>query len=870
MKRTLIKACVFVAIFLACIKLFGILLNRGNTDMSQDMPGATLPVIYMNINGQYMNALHGYVTEMEGSYLRDNITPINADRTLNIRIDTYGFSVAKVAYELRNLDGSRLIEDTELEGFEFKDNVINSTLSFKDLMDEEKEYMLVIKLITGEGNAVRYYARIINTSELFMTDKIDFVMDFSNKTFKEETAVELKKYMETNREGDNSSYGHVNIHSNFNQLHWGNLQPLLTSEKNINLISIDSLNACIELLYRVHAKNNDYNVREYFRVRRGNERMYLMEYDRTMNQIINEDSDVVVKGKILNGIVNEKVKVSENKSAGIVAFVQQNSLYSFNTAGGQLTRIFSFADSKNDDARTRYDANDIKVLSIDENGSAYFLVYGYMTRGTHEGTTGVTLYYYDAVVNTVEEQIYIPYTKSYQMLAFDMEQLSKMNIRNQLYLLVDGAVYSIDIESKTVKIVADNLDENRFVSSSDNNMIAWQTGESIVEYNSIQFYNLNKLTPSVVESGAGNIIVPLGFIGEDLVYGLARTEDLTTDSAGRTIVPMFKVVIENINGEKLLEYGKENVYISEVDINDEMIVLSRFSRDENGDYFEIDNDEILNNSVESTMKNVYKSVVTEEMETTYQIVLAKEGSYDSIKVMNPKEVLYEENRTAELEYKDETNRYYLYAAGKLRGMYTDPADAVILAEELFGEVVNKGNAYIWESGHRKNKYRIETIGDTFISDIASAPMQLEDDEIEDYGEAVGEEIAGAAFESTAKNAGSMTICLEQILKYNEIYKDADTLLAGKNTVMSVLKENMDGDVLNLTGCTLDSVLYYVGRGYPVLAMTDKGNAVLIVGFDPKNTVIYNPLDTEIRKMGINDSRELFEGYGNRFVSYIKR
>ena len=858
MRRTLIKVVVFLAVFFIGLKGFGDLLNRGNTDYTQDMPGATLPVVYMNINGQYMNALHGYVCEMEGSYLRDNITPINADRSLDIKIDTYGFAVAKVAYELRSLDGQRLIEDTELDGFAFDKNSINAKLSFKDLMDENKEYMLVIKLITGEGNAVRYYTRIINTEDLFMSDKIDFVLDFSNKTFKEETAVELKKYMETNREGDNSSYGHVNIHSNFNQLHWGNLQPMLTSEKNINLISIDSVNACIELLYRVHAKNNDYNVREYFRVRRGSDRMYLMEYDRTMDQIINESSDVVVKGKILNGIVNEKVKLSENKSASIVSFVQQNALYSFNTSGGTLTKIFSFIDEKNDDARTRYDAHDIKILSTDESGNTYFIVYGYMSRGIHEGTTGITLYYYDAVVNTIEEQIYIPYTKNYEMLAIDVEKLSYINIRNQMYLFVDGAVYNIDIEAKTVKTVADNLDESRFVSSSDNSMIAWQTGESIIEYNSIQFYDLNSLSPTVVESGSQNIIIPLGFIAEDLVYGIAHINDIATDSAGRTIVPMNKVVIKSIRGDILLEYSRDNIYITDVDINDDMIVLYRSSRTENYDYYEIDNDEILNNnSSEATTKNVYKSVITEEMETTYQIVLAKEGNYDSVKVLNPKEVLYEENRTADLEYKDTTNRYYVYAAGALEGIYNDPAEAVIKAEDLFGEVVNKGDAYIWESGHRKSKYRIETIGDTFISDLSS-----EYDDEDDLSE------QDETFE-TSNNAGSMTICLEQMLKYNEIYKDADTLLTGNNTVMSVLKDNIDGDVLNLTGCTLDSVLYYVGRGNPVLAMTQRGNAVLIVGFDSKNTVIYNPLDTEIRKMGINDSREYFEGFGNKFVSYIK-
>ena len=70
---------------------------------------------------------------------------------------------------------------------------------------------------------------------------------------------------------------------------------------------------------------------------------------------------------------------------------------------------------------------------VDEAGNVTFIVYGYMNRGMHEGRTGVTLYYYDAVVNTVEEQLFIPYNKSFDILKADIEQLSyisKETIRN--------------------------------------------------------------------------------------------------------------------------------------------------------------------------------------------------------------------------------------------------------------------------------------------------------------------------------------------------------------------------------------------------------------------------------------------------------
>ena len=81
----------------------------------------------------------------------------------------------------------------------------------------------------------------------------------------------------------------------------------------------------------------------------------------------------------------------------------------------------------------------------------------------------------------------------------------------------------------------------------------------------------------------------------------------------------------------------------------------------------------------------------------------------------------------------------------------------------------------------------------------------------------------------------------------------------------VLDENLE-EVLDLSGCTLDNVLYYVSQGKPVLALTEASDAVLIVGYDPQNTILFDP-DEGIRKMGINDSREFFEEAGNLFIGY---
>ena len=66
-------------------------------------------------------------------------------------------------------------------------------------------------------------------------------------------------------------------------------------------------------------------------------------------------------------------------------------------------------------------------------------------------------------------------------------------------------------------------------------------------------------------------------------------------------------------------------------------------------------------------------------------------------------------------------------------MYVDPAEAIIQAERDYGEVVNKANSYVWDSFHRKSKYRIETIGDTFIDVSSSGP----DSDTEAYDTEIG-------------------------------------------------------------------------------------------------------------------------------------
>lgn len=61
--------------------------------------------------------------------------------------------------------------------------------------------------------------------------------------------------------------------------------------------------------------------------------------------------------------------------------------------------------------------------------------------------------------------------------------------------------------------------------------------------------------------------------------------------------------------------------------------------------------------------------------------------------------------------------YYVYAYGSLDRIYTDPAAAVKRADNQTGVVLNRAQQYVWERGNKKTKIQmdIEDVPDTILT-----------------------------------------------------------------------------------------------------------------------------------------------------------
>lgn len=840
MKKTIIRIAVCVVVFLASALIIGSIMNQGHNNMTMEMAPATLPMITMESGGVACNELHGNTVEMDVAYQKDCITLLGEGRQANFTVDTFGREITEISTEVRSIDGSRLIENSEVTGWKANGKSFSVSLTLKDLIDTNTQYSLTLILELEGEQKVYYYTTILWNDDVHISEILEFATDFHGKLYDKEVAKELTKYLEPNSKlTDNGTFHKVNIHSSFQQITWGSLEPVQEDAVSIRLTQISGNVASLLMDFVVstgEGKNKIYyNVEEYYRVRYTSERMYLLDYERTMTQIP-DTTRMYANDKILLGITDENVDMMESADGNTVVFSDMGQLLSYNAATNGLTVIFSFYDKDNADRRTLYDDHGIKILDVDEGGNVKFAVYGYMNRGRHEGETGIQIISYDNSLNTIEEEVYIPYSKSYAVLKDEMEQLLYRNRQQHVYFFLENGVYDVDLENRSAEQLVSIRQDDSLQVSENHEIIVWQEGDDINHSNQLNVRNLNTGEQTVIRAEDGEAIRPLGFMGEDIIYGVARESDIRTENSGQIFYPMYKVCISNSSGDNLKEYGQDGIYIVDCAIEGNQITLSRIQRSENGSYQEILDDQIMNNVEEEPGQNKVVTADIDIYERYVQIQTKTTIDTKTIKVLNPKEVEFEGGRELTLDAVSEVSRYYVYNAYGVQGIYSAPGKAVKEAYDSAGVVANDRGITVWLKGNRVSRNQIMAIKEESVTD--------------------------------QKN--SLTVCLDNILRHAGITRNTEYDLAQGKTAIQILEENMTGvQVLDLSGCSLDAVLYYVNQDIPVLAILEDGEAVLVTGFNEFNVVIMEPSTGKLYKKGMNDATTWFAENGNHFISYMK-
>ncbi len=840
MRKGTWKAAVLLTIFVLAVLVFGKLTNHTNADLTTEMEEATFPVISLYQNDIEINRLHGYADEMNAAYMRDTITPITAERKLPIMIQTYQTAVDAISYEIRSLDAERLIANADVNSYEETKGRIRAELEIQNLLSAGEEYLLIIQLESG-NDVIYYYTRIVEAAEEHVAECVDFVLDFNDKTFNDETSGSLATYMEKTT-GDNTTLQYVSLNSSLKQVGWADFDGERLTEPVPSIKEITGTYQVIVLDYVVtHVGENGeseyYNVEEYYRVRYTSNRIYLLNFERTMEQIFRGENYEIYDTYIQLGIRSEEVEYKANEAGTTVAFVQEGELWSYNIQENTLARIFSFRGYEGIDERENYGEHDIKIAGIDEAGSVDYIVYGYMNRGIHEGEVGIAVYHYDSLSNTNEEQVFISSDKSYEVMKSEMGQLMYVNEGGELFLMMNGSVYGIDLNTLAVRELITDLSEGSFAVSESNRYIAWMQKEEGTGSKHIQVMNLSDQRIIEVTGKSDELVKSLGFMEEDFVYGIAREEDIFEDAAGNVTFPMYQIKIVDVTSEELTElktYEKNGYYVSDIEIEDYTMYLNR-TRYNGTAFVAADRDMIMNREGEEGKLINIGTAVSEEKQTQVQLQLESTVQVQTPKLLTPKETILLEERVVSLPHEDDTEYYYVYVKGNVAVATDDVTEAVKAANAKMGVVIGDNQQYIWK--------RSRKTAQPAFSDIA---VSVEDAE-----------------------AGSIAQCINAMLQREGINISVEALIEGGETPKNILNNTLkDRKVLDLTGCQTEEILYYVSCGSPVFAMTGSNDAVLVIGYDSSGIVIYDPAMGTTYRKPLADADELFGAAGNIYFTYL--
>lgn len=802
--RKWIERGILAVIFVLAVVIFSFLTNRGDENTTAGLDGATYPQVSFETNGYFVNNLSGYAKEMNITALRDTVTPVINGQVTAV-IDAHDSQVTGINYSVYTLDGKeRLYENTISE----PESTIRLSFSGEGLLEEERVMKLVFHL--GEGEQVYYYTRIVDATQANLKKCLDYAKNFHENALAKVEDVGIETAIETNAEGDNGTLQHVNIHNDFDHVTWGKLEPQVEQNIRWSIKELNNSYTCLQLEYQATCvgeenEQDEYKVEEFFKIRHSSRarKTYLLEYDREMEQIFEPIRQVLGSKGILLGIADENISYATNKDENIVTFVQADELWSYDKEKNDMTQIFSFDAEEGYDERNLTRKHEIVILNQGNTGDVRFAVKGYMNRGSHEGEVGIAVYYYHAEEQTTTEEAFITYENALQSkLHFN----SKLNT---LYVLTDGTMHEFKFDYRSHNVIAEGLSAEEYKVSYEGKMIAFVQENESGDAQKIVLKNLKKEEDREITCAEDEVLIPLGFIGSDFIYGVSKVSEAGSLISGEPVAPMYKLEIQNVKGETELSYEKAGRYILAADIKDNMITVSLGKKNKGFVYKETEKDYITNNVGTEESKIYLESYVTELKERQRRLIFTEELPDEAPKIIKANQNMTDKVLVFELASNEAQETYNVYAYGELSGTYHELGKAIQDAKQHTGVVVDANQKVIWEMSNRDLNYVISSENQVVSTILANL------------------------------DAGMLPV-------------DA---AAGIENVVCV----------DLSGCATEDLLYIINQDIPVIAMTSTKKAIVLYGYNEISVYYMEPGDESRHSVSYSKMDEMTEKSGNTYI-----
>jgi len=799
---------------------------------------SSFPTVSVLTCGEEVNCLSGYSSNLDTILNREDMIPVGPDGIFELKIKEYDTDVRRLKYEVLDVSSEAEIDSGTINAFEKTEESKIVRIKLKAELKERTEYAVKVTLIGNTGKRMYYYFRIKQYDTPKLTEKLDFIRMFGEKTRSADPKEneEIIPYLETKVGAFADSFHYVDIHDSYKAVSWGELVPELVTEPIISVTEFydEIMTAVVRYCVKIDAGYGEelYYVEEYFRIRYLGNVVHLLNYERHTEAIFDITKASLSRSELKIGVADaEQVQLYPNSDHSMAAFVRNGSLYCYSLAENSIVTVFPSAYGSYERMCGQKEVYDIRVLKMEGNGDMTFLVSGYMNRGVYEGRVGLFVYRYYKEAQRLEELIYIPVNTTYQILKEELGEFSYLNEYDVFYFMVNRGVYAYNLITEELRTIASDVREGDYVYSVNERFMAYQ------EYGKTDCVKL--LYPETgkeveVIPGNGEYIKLLGQSEENLIYGYGKNGDVQVNGDGSLCYAMYKVQIKTAMGRSLKVYEKEGYYVNAVETEGNVIRLDRLVRTEDGGYEAAESDYILNQDKTTNGKIALTRRVTDRMLTEHYITFP--NGFVMEELPEQTQVLYtvtEKDTTLRInEMEAEESTYYTYYYGMIDGIYGIAGEAIAAADAKVGTVINERGKIVWERGVKATSATVP-----HIKGVKAEP------------------------EKDSKQAALQMMLASKGIAVTPTKEEV------QQPLHQVLGRYTNAEVLVLTGATLDEVLYYVWKGQPVLAMKEKENAVVILAYDAGQVTYYDPEKGRNVSMEKDKAEEMFSEAGRLYIGF---
>ena len=829
-----------------------------------------LPIVWIeDEDNRTDNCLRGYTGTVDEQLVSRPLIPVGENGILHCSIENCP-TLRSVRYQIRRISDDGLVEDTKLENWNTDENQnVTADMNLTGLLEDGSEYNMDLIVETDSHEEIHHYFRIcVMYDPDLLWQMAEFGLEFSEATFDKEKAADLLPvYISNDGSMGSSDYGYVNLHSPYRMLTWGDLNPQINGQKQLQFCEIEATQITMSLTYSVTVADGDdsgmYDVEEDYVIRYRNERFYLLDYSRTMDREFEAES--AVSGNRINLGIRSEYALADTLGADfdtavvydasgdgtVMAFAVDGTLYSYAVQDGTITEVFGYTYADSCPRRLYKNAgHDIQIVSLSEDGSMDFLVYGYIEQGSHEGTNGIILYHYDPENDQIEEHFYVETSLPYEIMRSGVGTNAYINDQNVCYLVYGNSIYAIVLDGTEYYQVTDELISGQLATANDGSLIAWEQHDAEGEAGNISVMDTtsgNTVLLSVTDTLAaaktlGMAETPeadacslkvLGFIDNDIVYGIYRVSDVYTEN-GIEYTPMFFInIADGISGETTGGYLYDNVYVTAITMETSRMALTRVTK--SGDSYEpLDADYIVLNTAMAETEQVSERVALKNADSDnllreyYLQNLNPQTAADRTSIQSI-HYLTGDNREIDAENVDFEGKWLVYGHGRLAAIEENLTEAVALAGKYCGKVCDRDGQVYW----------------------AMVPK----------ADSVSLTLSVTANPGCSQTSNMLAVLLGGSKNASEI----DSLLKKESTLEEIAADSGQGKYIELYGCELNVLNYYLDRACPVAGILEDGSICIITGYDADSYRIYWIESGESEDLNMEEASTFFEENADRFA-----